>query len=82
METTVKQVGSSVGVIIPQYIASEGGFHKGTPINIRYVNNQIIIDKPTGKRRGWSEAFARFAQEGEDEMLLPEYLDSETDELL
>ncbi len=77
METKISQVGTSVGIIIPRYIATEGGFSKGSSVNIEYKNDQIIISKIRANRAGWAEAFAKYAKEGEDEMLLPDYLDSE-----
>ena len=77
METKISQVGTSVGVIIPRYIATEGGFSKGSPVNIEFKNEQIIISKIKINRAGWANAFAKYAKEGEDEILLPDYLDSE-----
>lgn len=82
MLTRISQVGTSVGVIIPRYIANEGGFKKGSPVNIEYTGDQIIISKPRNKRAGWAEAFAKYAKEGEDAMLLPDYLDNEAMDLM
>lgn len=82
MLAKISQVGTSVGIIIPRYIATEGGFQKGTPVNLEYSNNQIIITKSKAKHEGWAEAFAKYAKEGEDAMLLPDYLDSEAIELM
>lgn len=82
MLAKISQVGTSVGVIIPRYIATEGGFTKGSSVNIEFSNNQIIISKPDNKREGWAAAFAKYAKEGEDAMLLPDYLDSEAVELM
>ena len=82
MLTRISQVGTSLGVIIPRYIAAEGGFSKGAPVNIEFSDNRIIISKPMAKREGWAEAFARYAREGEDAMLLPDYLDSEAVDLI
>lgn len=82
MLARISQVGTSVGIIIPKYIATEGGFTKGTSVNIEYTDNQIIISKPKAKREGWAAAFAKYANEGEDEMLLPDGLDSEAEELI
>lgn len=82
MLAKVSQVGTSVGVIIPRYIATEGGFTKGSPVNIEFTNNQIIISKPKAKRQGWAAAFAQYAKDGEEAMLLPDYLDSEAIELI
>ena len=81
MLTKVSQVGTSVGVIIPRYIAAEGGFTKGSPVNIEFSDNRIIISKPKAVRAGWAEAFAKYAQ-GEEERLLPDYLDTEAMELM
>lgn len=77
MIAKISQIGTSVGLIIPRYIANEGGFTKGSSVNIEFQNNQIIISKPKEKRSGWAEAFAKYAQEGEDAMLLPDYIDTE-----
>lgn len=82
MLTKISQVGTSVGVIIPRYIATEGGFTKGSPVNIEFSNNQIIITKPRNRREGWAAAFEKYAKEGEDEKLLPDSLDSEAIELM
>lgn len=82
MLARISQVGTSVGIIIPKYIATEGGFTKGASVNIEYTDNQIIISKPKAKREGWAAAFAKYAKEGEDEMLLPDCLDSEAEELI
>lgn len=78
----ISQVGTSVGVIIPRYIASEGGFSKGTPVNIEFADDRIIITKPRTKREGWEEAFAKYAREGEDAKLLPDHIDSEAIDLM
>ena len=82
MEAKITKVGTSVGVIIPRYIAAEGGFLKGSPVNIEYSDNKIIISKLTKPRSGWAEAFANYANEGEDEMLLPDFIDNESLDLL
>lgn len=82
MEARISQVGTSVGIIIPKYIAVQGGFSKGSAVNIEYEDNKIIISKPVNVREGWAEAFAKYAQEGEDKSLMPDYLDSEALDLM
>ena len=82
MLAKVSQIGTSVGVIIPRYIVTEGGFTKGSPVNIEFSDDKIIISKPRTARQGWADAFARYAMEGEDEMLLPDCLDSEAVDLI
>ena len=40
------------------------------------------MNKKASVREGWAKAFAAYAKEGEDEMLLPDFLDAETTELI
>lgn len=82
MLAKISQVGTSIGVIIPRFIAVEGGFAKGSSVNIEFTNNQIIISKPKSVREGWAAAFAKYAKEGEDAMLLPDNLDNEAVDLM
>ena len=82
METRITKVGTSVGVIIPRYIAAEGGFFKGSAVNIEYKDKKITISKLNKPRTGWAEAFANYAKEGEDAMLLPDHIDNEAMELI
>lgn len=82
MLSKISKVGTSVGVIIPRYIATEGGFSKGQPVNIEFKNDRIVISKAKSKREGWASAFAKYAKEGEDATLLPDFLDSEAMELM
>lgn len=82
MLSKVSQIGTSVGVIIPRYIATEGGFSKGSPVNIEFKDDKIIISKPKAKREGWGAAFKNYAIEGEDAMLLPDDLDAEALDLM
>ena len=82
MDTKVIRVGSSLGVIIPKTVAIEGNFTAGTPLNVTVRNGRIIMNKKASVREGWAKAFAAYAKEGEDEMLLPDFLDAETTELI
>ena len=82
METRITKVGTSVGIIIPRYIATEGGFFKGAPVNIEYKDNKITISKLNKPRADWAEAFADYAKNGEDAMLLPDHLDNEAMDLI
>lgn len=40
---------------------------------------QETVRKKKGLREGWADAFAKYAEEGEDEMLLPDWVDNELD---
>ena len=79
MDSKVVKVGTSLGLLIPRFIAIEGGFSQGTPINIEYSNDRIVVSRKRKVREGWVAAFKKYTQEGEDEMMLPDYIDSEVD---
>lgn len=79
MDAKVVKVGTSLGLLIPRFIAIEGGFSQGTPITIEYSNDRIVVSRKRKVREGWAAAFKKYAQEGEDEMMLPDYIDSEVD---
>lgn len=81
MQARITKIGTSVGVIIPKYIAIEGGFLKGVPVNLSFENDKIIISKAPAVREGWAEAFAAYAREGEDALAMPDFLDVEALEL-
>ena len=82
MEAKVVKVGTSLGLVIPRFIAIEEGLTHGTPINIEYSNNQMVVTRKKKIRAGWAEAFAKYAAEGEDELMLPDFIDSEAEELI
>ena len=42
----------------------------------------INATKQGKSRSGWAEAFAKYAAEGEDEQMLPDFMDSEAEELI
>lgn len=81
MQARITKIGTSLGVIIPKYIALEGGFQKGIPVNISYENEKITISKAPAVREGWAEAFAAYAREGEDALVMPDFLDADALEL-
>lgn len=82
METKFIKVGTSLGVIIPGIVAKNYDLKNGTKIEIELKNGFLVIKKKSSVREGWDEAFAQYAKEGEDDMLLPDHLDAETERLL
>lgn len=81
METKIIHIGSSLGAIIPKSFALNEGLQAGTRINISNTQGTIIIKK-VNKRNNWSKMFKKYAELGQEEMLLPDSLDTETDDLL
>lgn len=44
------------------------------------VNEEQLVGIKSGNiRNGWAAVFAKYVEEGEDEMLLPDWVDSELD---
>jgi len=82
MKAKVIKVGSSLGLIIPKYVAAEGGFILGTNLELNLNNGKIVITKRDELRKGWKDAFSKYAKEGEDEMLIPDFVDTEIDCLI
>lgn len=82
METKIIKVGTSLGVIIPGIVAKNYDLKNGTKIEIELKNGFLVIKKKSSVREGWDEAFAQYAKEGEDDMLLPDHLDAGTERLL
>lgn len=82
MDTKVIRVGSSLGVIIPKAVAIEGNFTAGMPLNVTLKNGRITMNKKASAREGWAKAFEAYAKKGEDEMLLPDFLDTESIDLI
>ena len=47
-----------------------------------WQNGDTTLRKKSQARAGWANAFALYALEGEDELMLPDFLDAETDTFL
>ena len=82
MQARISRIGTSLGIIIPRHITKEGGFQKGLPVEITLENDKITISKNPVVRKGWAEAFAAYAKNGEDDLAIPDYLDSEAIDLV
>lgn len=81
MESKIIKVGTSLGLIIPGLIAKDFDLKQGTKIEMEVCNGELRIKKKS-VRNGWDEAFARYAKEGEDEMIIPDFVDNEAEMLL
>lgn len=47
MKTHVRQWGNSIGVRIPKIMAEEVGIVDGTELEMKVVDNKIVLSKPT-----------------------------------
>ena len=79
MQSTIRNIGNSKGVILPQNFLKQCFIEN--EINIEVKGNKIIIS-PTceQKRVGWAKAFRRMAKNGDDELIIPDVF--EDDEII
>ena len=83
MEATVIKIGSSLGLKVPESIVRDYNLKPGSIVEM-YLrkNGELDLCGKAKIREGWDEKFARYAKDGEDKELLPDFFDSETDTLL
>jgi len=76
MQSTIRNIGNSKGVIIPQNFLKECFIE--TEINIEVKDNKIVISPADNdKRKGWADAFKKMAENGDDELLIPDVFEDE-----
>ena len=79
MEATVIRIGNAFGFSISEEIIKRFDMKVGSKIEI---DLKQIAQTKSKARDGWDSAFALYALEGEDKMMLPDFLDSEISTLL
>ena len=83
MEATVVKINSSLGFKIPEPVARDFNLKAGTIIDLNFIKDgELLLWKKPKVREGWDAAFAQYALNGEDMPLLPDVIDSETDDFL
>jgi antitoxin MazE len=76
MKSTIRNIGNSKGIILPQNILKECQIEY--EVNIEVKDNSIVISPvEEQKRKGWAEAFQEMAKNGDDELLIPDVFEDE-----
>lgn len=76
MRSSIRKIGNSKGVIIPQSILKECLI--GDVVSIEVKDKHIIISAPDeNKRKGWEEAFKTMAENGDDQLAMPDVFNDE-----
>lgn len=70
MKVNIIRIGNSQGVRIPKPILEKCGLKGRVEMNVE--DNVLVIAPVQEVRDGWSEAFKRMAEQGDDEPLLNE----------
>jgi len=83
MQSSLKKIGNSAGVVIPKPMLVEIGAKAGDSIDLTVENGRIVI-QPLAKpvRAGWAEDSKRLAAEGDDGLVWPEFADDDDDQLV
>lgn len=75
MKADIIKIGNSKGIRIPASFLKQCGMDKKVEIEVKY--NNIILKPIKSPREGWASAFKKMAKQGEDQILIPDELDSE-----
>ena len=83
MQATVVKMGASLGLKVPNAVIKNLDLKVGTKIEMNFIQDRtLVICKKSKIRNGWNTAFAQYAIENEDKLMLPDFLDLETDAFL
>ena len=76
MRAAIRKIGNSKGIILPQSILKECFI--GDEVTIEVKGQQIIISAPEDtKRKGWEQAFKEMAENGDDQLVIPDVFNDE-----
>jgi antitoxin MazE len=76
MKSTIRNIGNSKGIILPQSFLKECFIEDDVDIEVK--ENHIIISAPdTIKRKGWEQAFKEMAENGDDQLVIPDLFEDE-----
>ena len=82
MQTAVRKLGNSAGVIIPKATLAELGLSAGDPVDMRLEDGCLILApvRPA-TRAGWADASRAIAATGDDALVWPEFGNAGDDDL-
>ena len=66
MQTALRKMGNSVGMILPKAVLQELGAGAGTPMILRVEDGTVLATPVRHPREGWAEAAALVAAAEED----------------
>jgi antitoxin MazE len=71
MRSSIRKIGNSKGIILPQSFLKECFISDEVSIEVK--GQQIIISAPeNAKRKGWEQAFKQMAENGDDQLVIPD----------
>jgi antitoxin MazE len=66
MQTSLRKMGNSVGMIVPKAVLQELGAAAGTAIDVRVEDGGMVVRPVRHPRAGWKEGAAAVAAAEED----------------
>ena len=75
MNADIIRIGNSKGIRIPASLLKQCGINKKVEIEVRY--NNIILKPIKSPRDGWVAKFKMMAKRGDDQILIPDELDTD-----
>lgn len=72
MKTEIIKIEDNLGIIIPANILHQLNLKAGSEIILSVKDNTIFINRNI--RSGWSEAAKKMAEERDDQLLIPDFL--------
>jgi antitoxin MazE len=66
MQTALRKMGNSVGMIVPKALLDELGAGVGTPMDVRIEGGCVVATPKRKLREGWEEDARRIAAAEED----------------
>ena len=62
MQTSLRKMGNSIGMIVPKAILQELGATAGTPMDLRVEDGRVVVTPLRKVREGWAEDATRLAE--------------------
>ncbi|MDB5121204.1 MAG: putative PemI family protein [Sphingobacteriales bacterium] len=76
MQSTIRNIGNSKGIIIPQNFLKQCFIENEVVIEVK--DNTIVISPVKEQKRiGWAKAFQEMAKNGDDELIIPDVFEDE-----
>jgi len=75
MNADIIRIGNSKGIRIPASLLKQCGINKKVEIEVRY--NNIILKPIKSPREEWAAKFKMMAKRGDDQILIPDELDTD-----
>lgn len=74
MQTAIRKLGNSAGVIIPKALLAQLALSAGEAVDLRLENGRLIlVPVRRSSRVGWADASRAIAEAGDDAPIWPEF---------